>query len=239
MAEYGRLSSPEGELLVFPARGRLSKPATSSLKPHGTRISVPMRTGLPGDEFRSVREYHPGDNPRRIHWKASARLGKLCVRETERERSAPVVILLDARIPLSTPKSERPATREALELAISFVAETCRVALRQGNAVHLVMSCPKPTVAEIRPGQDDIRGVLEALARLEPCEDETAEALYESAKDAGLRTAWRVVGVTPTARTATGLRETMGEFIGQLHVAADPGFSALFRITGAGGGERP
>ncbi|HEY7587826.1 MAG TPA: DUF58 domain-containing protein, partial [Thermoplasmata archaeon] len=50
-----------------------------------------------GSDFWGVREYIPGDEVRRINWKASARLDRLCTNEYEGERSGDVVIILDAR----------------------------------------------------------------------------------------------------------------------------------------------
>lgn len=48
-----------------------------------------------GSEFESLREYMQGDDFRKIDWKASARRGKLIVRQFEQERNQPVVICID------------------------------------------------------------------------------------------------------------------------------------------------
>ena len=50
-----------------------------------------------GTEFWSIRDYLPGDDVRRINWKAAARLDRLLSNEYEGERSGDVVIVLDAR----------------------------------------------------------------------------------------------------------------------------------------------
>ena len=49
-----------------------------------------------GSDFRELRGHQPGDAFRRIAWKASARRGKLVVREFEREEHDVVVLVLDA-----------------------------------------------------------------------------------------------------------------------------------------------
>lgn len=48
-------------------------------------------------EFFGCREYRPGDEIRRINWKASARAGQLVVTEYEEERAADVAVVLDVR----------------------------------------------------------------------------------------------------------------------------------------------
>jgi len=48
-----------------------------------------------GSEFESLREYMQGDDFRKIDWKASARRGKLIVRQFEQERNQPVIICID------------------------------------------------------------------------------------------------------------------------------------------------
>jgi uncharacterized protein (DUF58 family) len=48
-----------------------------------------------GSEFESLREYTQGDDFRKIDWKATARRGKLIVRQFEQERNQPVIICID------------------------------------------------------------------------------------------------------------------------------------------------
>lgn len=62
------------------------------LKMIGIRQS---RTRGLGSDFESLREYTEGDDFRKIDWKASARRGKLVVRQFEQERNQPVIITID------------------------------------------------------------------------------------------------------------------------------------------------
>ena len=48
-----------------------------------------------GGEFESLREYATGDDYRKIDWKATARRGKIVVRQFEQERNQAVIICLD------------------------------------------------------------------------------------------------------------------------------------------------
>ncbi len=47
-----------------------------------------------GLEFYEIREYREGDDPRLIDWKATARIGKLIVKEMRKESSSPTIIAL-------------------------------------------------------------------------------------------------------------------------------------------------
>lgn len=239
VAECGGESVGSEELAVYPARGQLSRLVVSALKPRGMRVGSPSRVGLPGEDFRSLREYVSGDNPRWVHWHASAHHNKLFVREMERERSAPVLILLDSRLPASLPASQRAQAAEALERAISFAAEVCRVAMHEGNQAALVAFTPEPTVigrgapAGAKLGAFSARHYrqfLEALARLQPSTEEQATRLLDTAEAAGLGTAWRVMAVSPTPRTAAPLRHALGRWSAHVYVASAPEFDNVFRL---------
>jgi uncharacterized protein (DUF58 family) len=48
-----------------------------------------------GTEFESLRDYQPDDDVRHIHWKATARRGKLTAIEYQVERSQPILLAVD------------------------------------------------------------------------------------------------------------------------------------------------
>jgi uncharacterized protein (DUF58 family) len=48
-----------------------------------------------GTEFERLREFRMGDEPRKVDWKTTAKLGKLIVREMGQERNQNVMILVD------------------------------------------------------------------------------------------------------------------------------------------------
>lgn len=89
--------APATPVVVAPAMENLIR---TKLGPRRTRPwfgHVASRQIGVGSDFWGVREYLPGDELRKINWKASARLGRLCANEYEGERSGDVVIILDAR----------------------------------------------------------------------------------------------------------------------------------------------
>lgn len=73
---------------------RLNVPPNRTLIAAGT---APARRGGEGVEFFGVREFRPGDEVRRLNWKALARTGELVVTEFAEERAAEVAVILDVR----------------------------------------------------------------------------------------------------------------------------------------------
>jgi uncharacterized protein (DUF58 family) len=185
LAECGARLRAGSELLVYPARGLLARPPAAPGRPVAARAGVLSITGHLTEEFRSLREYHPGDSLRRVHWRASAHRGELHVRELERERFAPTLVLLDSRFPAALSAEKTPGALsgpqpapggdpgEALERAVSFAAEVARTALRQGSSVTIVGFFPQPALLTASPaGAGAKRGYFE----FGPGEDSAADA---------------------------------------------------------------
>ena len=83
------------ELLVHPRVEQVSdRPLTRQFEDPPIRppVSKPWPSGL---EFYGMREYVPGDDLRRIVWRASARTGKIMVREAEQGITDHITIMLD------------------------------------------------------------------------------------------------------------------------------------------------
>lgn len=120
-------------LSVAPAMESLAR---AKLGPRRTRPwfgHVPSRHIGVGSEFWGVREYVPGDDVRRINWKASARFDALFSNEYQGERSGDVVIILDARresaIGTPTVNAVEIGVRAALGVAEHVLASKNRVGL--------------------------------------------------------------------------------------------------------------
>jgi uncharacterized protein (DUF58 family) len=115
--------------------------ATLVLSPRGGRARRGSEVGRPrniagaGDELRELRDHIPGDPFRRIAWKASARRGRLLVREMEREERETVWLVLDASVELwSGELGSAP-----LDRAIDDLAAHAKRHLLRGDRVGLVV----------------------------------------------------------------------------------------------------
>ncbi|GMV39461.1 MAG: hypothetical protein AMXMBFR64_11770 [Myxococcales bacterium] len=85
-----------------------------------------------GDELWGVRDYRPGDPARSIHWKLSARRGRLVSREFETPSVRTVMLAYPNAV-----SGEGEAAIEALEAGIVHVASVAAALLDRGYAVGL------------------------------------------------------------------------------------------------------
>lgn len=93
------------------------------------------RRGGVGIEFFGTREYRPGDEIRRINWKAAARLDQLVVTEFEEERAADVAVVLDVR-----DRAYRgQGASDLLDYAARAAASLCQTFLAHGHRVGLLL----------------------------------------------------------------------------------------------------
>ncbi len=88
-----------------------------------------------GEELRELRDHQPGDPFKRIAWKASARRGRLIVREMEREERDVVWFVLDASVELWAGE----VGRAPLDDAVDEVAALASRHLARGDRVGLVV----------------------------------------------------------------------------------------------------
>ncbi|MEM7356242.1 MAG: DUF58 domain-containing protein, partial [Acidobacteriota bacterium] len=94
----------------------------------------PQRLRGLGSELYALREYRPGDPPNKVHWKATARHGKLVSREETWERGAKLVVLLDCARGMSGSDGERSKLDHALAASLALT----RVAASRGDTVTLI-----------------------------------------------------------------------------------------------------
>jgi uncharacterized protein (DUF58 family) len=91
-----------------------------------------------GDEFHGLREFRSGDDPRDIHWKVTAKLGRTMVREYEGEAVRRVVVGLDNRLPGGDDADTAgPELLDEMETAVELTASLARHFLERGYAVGI------------------------------------------------------------------------------------------------------
>ncbi len=83
-----------GGVLIFPEYRELERFPLLDRRP---ATQNPYARVGPGSEFLGVREYRPGDPPRHVHWRTTARAGQLVVREFAEETQPGLTIALDVR----------------------------------------------------------------------------------------------------------------------------------------------
>jgi len=119
--------------------------------------------------FSTVREYMPGDNPRFIHWKASARTGQLQTKVFEPSDTLALTLAVDVR----TRGRAYEYVPEYLEFVITAAASLAVHALGERYMVGLCangLGEKGQTWVHIRPGRhpQQVIQLLSTLAALQP-----------------------------------------------------------------------
>ncbi|HSN44502.1 MAG TPA: DUF58 domain-containing protein [Propionibacteriaceae bacterium] len=126
-----------------------------------------------------VREYVPGDAPRRVHWRATARLGTLQSRVLEKTATANTAVFLDNNLYSPHAAGEEARVRE---LSIVVAASLCRRLLDAGQPVGLYVNSPVDEArnpVRLPPGRrrTQLTRILEALAMVSSAHGERVEHL--------------------------------------------------------------
>lgn len=144
-----------GELVIWPRsdrRVRLSAPPGGRGRPQFSDSSegAPSARG----EYRGLREYRVGDDPRDIHWRTTAKLGTPVTREYDYEANETIRICLDTR------GEPGPPAEAVIEVAAAVAAR----AYRRGRHFGLT-TC----TSELEPGggSGQFERVLDLLARVD------------------------------------------------------------------------
>jgi uncharacterized protein (DUF58 family) len=110
------------------------EPLLSLLRPLETQVfagNQVARAKGDGIEFADMRPFVPGDRPRRVNWRASARRGELVVNEHHPEKNTDVILFLDSFVEA---RGEEAGTldltvRAAAALAESYLQRKDRVGI--------------------------------------------------------------------------------------------------------------
>lgn len=118
-------------ILVRPREGRPTEALMAWLGGAADARSKPSLVLRGDDILHGVREFREGDDPRRVHWRTTARRGTLTVMEWRREQGCELVILLGRG------HGAGPEALRAFERTVGFVATLWRAAHRKGLDVRL------------------------------------------------------------------------------------------------------
>jgi uncharacterized protein (DUF58 family) len=111
----------------------------------------------PAGEFHTLRDYAPGDDLRRVHWRSTARRDRLMVRQHEARRRTPVLVVLDVR-----PGAH---DRASFERAVEACASVANALERSQRPYEVVLS--SGAVVGV-PGRRHLESVMDELAIVQP-----------------------------------------------------------------------
>ena len=165
------------EIVVYPLPERCPVPDVPPEDARGGRPH-PRHRGS-GSGLRTLRDFVPGDDPRDLHWKQSARMRRWIVREREAERDRVLFLAVDNG--LEDPSD--PAQLQGLERAISRCAEQALVLLSRGGEIGF-----EGRGVRVPAGTGPLQRlrILEALARL-PAVKKTDAPAFSQVRRGDLR----------------------------------------------------
>lgn len=124
-------------IVAFPKLGRLSPHWMRLLesKRYG-RHQVHSRQGPIDGDYYGLREWRPGDSKRWIHWRTTAKMGKLAVRQFEQQQNRDMAIVLD----LWQPAEPTDDDLGRVEFAVSFASTVVDELARRGGSQLMIAS---------------------------------------------------------------------------------------------------
>ncbi len=210
------------ELIVYPATVDVS----GFPLPRGTISggrATPKRNPFITPSVAGIREYSSGDAFNRISWAATARLGKLMIKEFDFDPSADIWLVLDLEREhhrSAAPEATRAsAGREAFEwldsteeYAVTIAASLARRCLDEGRSVGLIAS---GGFHEVIPADRSDRQYMKILEALAVIRAEGVRPLAEVLLVEGRRFGRQSGLVTITPSTDEGWVAAMVEIVGR------------------------
>jgi len=165
----------KGRLVVYPRMGEVSPVFFEELD-LAFQFMRHARPSRAEEDFRGLREYRQGDNPKWIHWKSTARLQRTLVKEWEEPQARRVLVLLDTNL-LKLGMQRFPA----FEAAISFAGTMARDLARRGCEVEFAALQPQNRLVRMVVSRErrNLDVLFESLAGLRREDRRTLAGLSE------------------------------------------------------------
>jgi uncharacterized protein (DUF58 family) len=189
------------QVVAWPRLGRLT-PGWLRMMVSGRlgRQPQPFRQGPVEGDYFGLREWRPGDSRRWIHWRTTAKLGDLAVRQFEQIHDQDLAIILD----LWQPNEPSRSDLERVEIAISFAATVVQESSQsKGSRLTLALAGKQRGNWTARVSTTFARQTLERLAVVEAATDNRLdEVLGAAVAEVPAGTQLVVVSTRPNALQA-------------------------------------
>jgi len=184
---FSRLIAGGGEIIVYPPTEVLPDVRLPGADLVGGSSSL-VRTHTITPNVATIRDYQPGDSLNRIHWRSTARHGRLMVKEFELDPFTDIYLILDCneravvRMPSAQPERDerqnapwwqrqppprhRPPPDSTEEHAVYVAASLARTLLAQNRIVGLLAWSERLEVIPAEREERQLWKMLELLAVL-------------------------------------------------------------------------
>jgi uncharacterized protein (DUF58 family) len=171
---------PPRTVFVHPATVALPATSTGLVKDlEGMPSRVLADTDL---SFHAIRDYAPGDPPRQVHWKSTAKTGALMVRQYEQTRRSRMLVM-------AATAAGETASEDEFELVVAVGASLGLRGIRDGRDIDVVVGGELPDLAR------------RTTRTIRPLATRSSQALLDEA--AGLRRSEAAGGIGEVAALAS------------------------------------
>lgn len=154
LAQTSLEAAPVTKLTVYPHIDDIEPlPLSRGNDPHAG-ADHPIALSHAGEDFYALRDYQEGDDLRRVHWAATAKLDELMIRQEEMPWQGRATVLLDLRKGVHTAAS--------LEIAVSAAASIVSACWKRRSLVRLVST--DGVDSGFAAGHAHVEAILEHLA---------------------------------------------------------------------------
>ncbi|MEB3760852.1 MAG: DUF58 domain-containing protein [Desulfurococcales archaeon] len=133
----------------------------------------------PGIEIYTIREFVQGDEPRLIDWKATARLGRLFVKELRREAEIPLMIA----VALSSQSNIGEPYKTPFEMLLRAAYILGEQLVSRGSSItYIALTGRSPVKTPMGRGKEGISRLQDAIAVTPPPRENAPYGLFEIVK---------------------------------------------------------
>jgi uncharacterized protein (DUF58 family) len=146
-------------LLVYPRLVELDRlfSEAGGAAQEGGRLLLQRTSGF---ELHSVRDYAEGESLRKVHWRTTARRGRLMVKELEDAPHDEVAVLLDA--------NREAVVGESFDVGVRAAGSILRLHALRGRRALLTVTCAPPESRRVASFDGEWQLARELLAAAEP-----------------------------------------------------------------------
>jgi len=181
---------------------------------------VRKRTHYVTPNAASIREYYPGDSYNRIHWRSTARIGRLMVKTFEMDPTSNIWVVLDLHGEVQRGSDEESTEEYGVRMAASLAYRF----LNANRMLGMLLFGRETVIFDPARGGQQYTRVLESLAVAEATgKASLAEVLQEEGRRFGRHTTLIVISPSCDREWAVSLHQLMRQGTRTSAVLLEPG----------------